>query len=82
MDIRERTQKSILDLRQLACLVESPLYEPRRLFKEIEKDANCNTMLRNFSIVKTNPKTVEYYNAHVRQSRLSDEDKKKLIIAI
>ncbi len=77
----QRTRIKIVELRGLASRgTNCSQYEPWRLFKEIEKDPKCNIILRNSTIVEKEPKIVNYYNEHIRQSKLSKKEKERLFI--
>lgn len=75
---KERVKVKVMKLRQLAAREFSLEYEPLRVFREIEKDQRCKAILRN-SCYATEEE-VRYYNEHIRNSKLSEEEKKALII--
>lgn len=76
----QRARIKVVKLRTWASWGTSSEYEPLRLFKEIEKDPKCNWILRDSGRVEKNPKGVEYYNQHIRQSKLPEEEKQELFI--
>lgn len=76
----ERARIKVVKLRTLAAREISLNHEPLRLFKEIEKDPKCNWILKDSKRVEKQPEIVEYYNEHIRQSKLSKEDKESLFI--
>lgn len=77
----QRARMKIVELRALASRgTNCSSYEPWRLFKEIEKDAKCSWILNDSTRVKKQPEVVKFYNEHIRQSKLSEEEKEKLFI--
>ncbi len=73
-----RVKQKVIKLRQKASYGLSVEYEPLRLFKEIEKDPKCRNLLTKVS--EATAEQILHYNEHVRQSKLSKEDKEDLII--
>lgn len=71
-----RTMKQqIFELRQLAQIDE----EGYKIFKEVEKDPWTAKLLEDKSAVE-DLRAVETYNQYVRNSRISEEMKSKLLI--
>ena len=75
---KERVKAKVMKLRQLASRKLESKYEPLRVFREIEKDPKCKEILRNSAAATE--EMVHNYNEHIRQSNLSDWQKKDLII--
>ena len=75
MTFNERVKVKAFKLRQLATTGIGPNYgEAYRLFKEIEADSKCNSVLGNSQ--RVNKSMAEKYNEHIRTSNLSDVDKR------
>lgn len=85
MDLEQLYQKAeekIFALRSLASLKwEDSMYEPLRLFNEIQSDPKCRAILSNVrKNIKEDPKIVTLYNEHIRKSNLPEKQKNDLII--
>lgn len=78
--LKERAKVRIIKLRQLASIGDGTENEALRVFKEIEKDPKCNWILRQSSMVESDETIIEFYDEHIRQSKLSDSQKRNLII--
>ena len=77
MPLEQRVADKVIKLRQLAT-IEGIHGEAYNLFKKIEEDPTCNSILWNSSSVDN--ETIKNYNRNIKESKLPSYYKRNLTI--